>query len=119
MVDPFEEPAGLIIERKAGVEDPEKIEIFHAPQRRDGIVFLQDQHEFGEDPKVYHIDLYRIERAAEVVALGIDEILDRGAVVLVEWGERFPELWPEDRVEIRLDWVDDSARQIRIDGLAV
>ncbi len=76
-------------------------------------------HEFGEDPKVYHIDLYRIEHASEVVALGIDEILDRGAVVLVEWGERFPELWPADRVEIRLEWVDDSARRIRVDGLAI
>jgi tRNA threonylcarbamoyladenosine biosynthesis protein TsaE len=73
-------------------------------------------HEFGEDPKVYHIDLYRIERTSEVLSLGIDEVLDGEAVVLVEWGERFPGLWPPDRIEIRLAWVDDSAREVRIDG---
>ena len=26
---------------------------------------------------------------------GLDEIFDRDAVVLIEWGERFPELMPE------------------------
>ena len=74
-------------------------------------------HEFGEGPKVYHIDLYRIERASQVLSLGIDELLDREAIVLVEWGERFPDLWPPDRIEIRLAYTDDSAREVRIDGL--
>ncbi len=44
--------------------------------------------------RVYHIDLYRLETAAEVATLGLDEIFDREAVVLIEWGERFPELMP-------------------------
>jgi tRNA threonylcarbamoyladenosine biosynthesis protein TsaE len=74
-------------------------------------------HEFGEGPKVYHIDLYRLERASQVLSLGIDELLDREAIVLVEWGERFPDLWPADRIEIHLAYSDDSAREIRIDGL--
>ena len=74
-------------------------------------------HEFGEGPRVYHIDLYRLERASQVLSLGIDELLDREAIVLVEWGERFPDLWPADRIEIHLAYSDDSAREIRIDGL--
>ena len=53
-------------------------------------------------PVVYHIDLYRLDTAAQVATLGLDEIFDRRAVVLIEWGERFPELMPEDRIEIRL-----------------
>ena len=44
---------------------------------------------------VYHIDLYRLDTAAQVATLGLDEIFDRRAVVLIEWGERFPELMPE------------------------
>ena len=74
-------------------------------------------HEFGEGPKVYHIDLYRLERASQVLSLGIDELLDREAIVLVEWGERFPDLWPQEHIEIHLAYADDSAREIRIDGL--
>ena len=34
-----------------------------------------------------HVDLYRIEAGAELVGLGLDELLDQGAVV-VEWGDR-------------------------------
>jgi len=34
-----------------------------------------------------HIDLYRIETPSELGDLGLDELLDQGAVV-VEWGDR-------------------------------
>ena len=44
-------------------------------------------HEYG--PRVYHVDLYRLDRAEQVASIGLDEIFDREAVVLVEWGERF------------------------------
>jgi tRNA threonylcarbamoyladenosine biosynthesis protein TsaE len=74
-------------------------------------------HEYGEGPRVYHIDLYRIERAGEALAFGLDELLDRDAVLLVEWGERFPALWPADRVEIKLEWADEAERAIRVSGL--
>lgn len=73
-------------------------------------------HEFGTGPKAYHIDLYRLERPSEVAPLGIDELLDQEAVLLVEWGERFPRLWPPDRIEIHLAWVDETAREIRVEG---
>ena len=69
-------------------------------------------HEFGDESKVYHLDLYRIERASQVLALGIDDLLDQDAVLLVEWGERFPELWPASRVEIELKWAGDATREI-------
>ena len=59
-------------------------------------------HEYGEG-RVYHIDLYRLDRAEQVATLGLDEIFDREAVVLIEWGERFPQLLPEDRIEIRIE----------------
>ncbi len=71
-------------------------------------------HEFGKYPKVYHIDLYRIEHAGEVLALGIDELLDGDAILLIEWGERFPALWPPNRVEVRLAALDGTTREVRV-----
>jgi tRNA threonylcarbamoyladenosine biosynthesis protein TsaE len=62
-------------------------------------------HEYG-DGRVYHIDLYRLDTKAEVESLGLDELLDRDAVVLIEWGERFPELWPAECVKIKLSAED-------------
>ena len=66
-------------------------------------------HEYGEG-RVYHVDLYRLDTRAEVETLGLDEMLDRDAVMLIEWGERFMELWPEHRLEIRITGVEDSRR---------
>jgi tRNA threonylcarbamoyladenosine biosynthesis protein TsaE len=69
-------------------------------------------HEYS--PNVYHIDLYRLDTPAQVATLGLDEIFDRRAIVLIEWGERFPELMPTDRIEIRLRTTDESSREIEV-----
>ena len=43
---------------------------------------------------VWHVDLYRIEDAAELEELALEEALDGGAL-LIEWPERLGEaLWP-------------------------
>ena len=45
------------------------------------------------DPPVWHVDLYRIEDAAEIEELGLDSAAD--AVLLVEWPERAGDVaWP-------------------------
>lgn len=59
-------------------------------------------HEYGEPVCVYHVDLYRLDTEEEVVALGFEELLERDALILIEWGERFPKLLPERRIEITL-----------------
>jgi tRNA threonylcarbamoyladenosine biosynthesis protein TsaE len=69
-------------------------------------------HEYGEG-RVFHIDLYRIDDARELRTLGLDELLDRDAVVLVEWGERFPHLWPPDRIEVHLSLTAGDEHEIR------
>jgi tRNA threonylcarbamoyladenosine biosynthesis protein TsaE len=73
-------------------------------------------HEFSR--RVYHIDLYRLDTPAEVATLGLDEIFDRESVVLIEWGEKFPELMPSDRIEIRLKTTDENTRKIEISARA-
>jgi tRNA threonylcarbamoyladenosine biosynthesis protein TsaE len=73
-------------------------------------------HEYGPPP-IYHIDLYRLDTEAEVATLGLDELFDRDAVVLIEWGERFPRLMPQARIEIRLEHSkdeDDDSRRIQV-----
>ena len=69
-------------------------------------------HEYGAN--VYHIDLYRLERLQELATLGLEEIFDRNAVVLVEWGERFLEAMPQERIEVRIVALGESDREIQI-----
>src|SRR5271169_4301729 len=72
-------------------------------------------HEYGEG-RVYHIDLYRLDEARAVESLGLDELFERDALTLIEWGERFPELMPPGRTEIRIRALPDGAREFEITG---
>lgn len=50
---------------------------------------------YESDPPVAHFDLYRLTRPEEAVEIGLDDALDRGAV-LIEWPERLgddPNAW--------------------------
>jgi len=68
-------------------------------------------HEYGSG-SVYHVDLYRLDTPQQVATLGLEEIFDRNAVVLIEWGEKFGELMPAHRIEIALA-LDGSSPEIR------
>ncbi|HVW85311.1 MAG TPA: tRNA (adenosine(37)-N6)-threonylcarbamoyltransferase complex ATPase subunit type 1 TsaE [Bryobacteraceae bacterium] len=72
-------------------------------------------HQYGEDNPVFHVDLYRLDEAREVESLGLDDLFASGALVLLEWAERFPELLPAERTEIRITAMGDEERQIVVD----
>lgn len=57
-----------------------------------------------------HVDLYRIEKPPELGGLGLDELLDRGAVV-VEWGDR---LDGGEAALIELEHLEGDRRLIRV-----
>ena len=71
-------------------------------------------HEYGEPVAVYHIDLYRLETPAEFYSLGLDEIFDSRARVLIEWGEKFAPLLPKDRWTITIAHAGGDARVITV-----
>jgi tRNA threonylcarbamoyladenosine biosynthesis protein TsaE len=48
---------------------------------------------------VWHVDLYRLRSAAEVRELGLDEALERGALI-IEWPDRMGSTLPADRLDI-------------------
>lgn len=73
-------------------------------------------HEHGGG-LLYHVDLYRLDTEQELGTLGLDEILGRQAVVLLEWAERFPRLLPEERVEVRIEPRGEESRWIEVKEL--
>lgn len=64
--------------------------------------------------QVFHIDLYRLDTPRQVATLGLDEIFEKGAIVLIEWGEKFERLMPKNRIEIRIDQKDGDNREIAV-----
>jgi tRNA threonylcarbamoyladenosine biosynthesis protein TsaE len=62
-------------------------------------------------PQLAHVDLYRLERGTELADLGLDELLDAGAVV-VEWGDR---LDIPDAALITIDHLGGDRRLLRVE----
>lgn len=61
--------------------------------------------------KFYHFDFYRINKAEELIDIGIEDYFsDSDAVILIEWGNLFPELLPKERYEIEIKFISENER---------
>jgi len=70
-------------------------------------------HEYrGPKVTVFHIDLYRIDTERELATLGLDDYMREDAVLLIEWGEKFPRFLREGDVEIAIERVGENERRI-------
>jgi tRNA threonylcarbamoyladenosine biosynthesis protein TsaE len=67
-----------------------------------------------ENPKglrLLHADMYRLDHLQEIVDLGLPELLDEGAVAVVEWGDLAAPVLLPDYLEVRLTFGEsDDAR---------
>lgn len=59
---------------------------------------------------VWHLDTYRVEDEDAFLDLGIEEMCAGDDVVCVEWGERFGDLLPQDRLNLTLSVTGKSSR---------
>lgn len=69
---------------------------------------------YGEGPRIVHADLYRMAAAAEVETLGLADLAEGDAVVLVEWADRALDRLPPERLELELRYVPEGGRELRI-----
>lgn len=73
----------------------------------------------GEYPGRYelrHADFYRVEHQSRLIEAGFEDLLDRFGVLVVEWPERFWDLLPAERLDLRIEIVGDDARHIEYAG---
>jgi tRNA threonylcarbamoyladenosine biosynthesis protein TsaE len=61
-----------------------------------------------------HYDVYLTEHAADLERNLLAEYLEAGQVVAVEWGDRFLEFLPGDRLEVELQHRGISSRRISL-----
>jgi len=72
-------------------------------------------HEYrGPQATLYHIDLYRIDTQRELDTLALDDLMDPGSILLIEWGEKFDRLRREKGTEIAIEHLGGDERRIVI-----
>lgn len=71
-------------------------------------------HEYrGSSVTIFHIDLYRIDTQRELMTLGIDDLRSEpGAILLVEWGEKFEEIKSQSDGEIAIEIFGETRRRV-------
>ncbi len=62
---------------------------------------------------LWHADLYRVDAAEDLAPLALEEAADAGAVLVVEWAERFPQALPADHLAAQLEPTLQGGRQLR------
>jgi tRNA threonylcarbamoyladenosine biosynthesis protein TsaE len=68
----------------------------------------------GKPVKLFHLDVYRLEGERQLETLGLDELLTPGALVLVEWGEKFKSIKKRATGEIAITAEGGDARKITV-----
>lgn len=67
---------------------------------------------------IVHADVYRLDKVQDVLDLGLREMVEEGAVLLVEWGDAVEAILPPDHlvVELRSTGTDEE-RSIALRGV--
>jgi tRNA threonylcarbamoyladenosine biosynthesis protein TsaE len=71
----------------------------------------------GTKKVLFHMDLYRLKDEEEAQRAGVEDALYSGYICLVEWPEKAPGVFPEDKVEVFIEVVDDTIRRLKIAGI--
>jgi tRNA threonylcarbamoyladenosine biosynthesis protein TsaE len=65
--------------------------------------------------RVIHFDFYRVGEEQELYDIGFDEYLsDENAIKFIEWGELFPFVLPNKRIELKIIIGEDDFRTITV-----
>jgi tRNA threonylcarbamoyladenosine biosynthesis protein TsaE len=63
---------------------------------------------YPASPPMIHADVYRLDRLQEVIDLGLNELLDRSAVALIEWGDVAAATFTSDYLLVRIAFEPDA-----------
>jgi len=71
-------------------------------------------HQYEGRIPVAHADFYRLGAEAELEELGVDELVEEGAVLFIEWGRKFPGMASRTVLWVELEIVSDVGRRARL-----
>ena len=63
-----------------------------------------------------HCDTYRLRDPDEFLDLGLDELLARDGIALIEWADRVTHLLPRDVLTIRIEITSPDSRLFRVEA---
>ena len=63
---------------------------------------------------LFHFDAYRLRDSRDMLEIGAEEVFYGDGVTVVEWAERVQDILPSDRLDVHVDVIAESERQVRL-----
>ncbi len=73
---------------------------------------LVNEYDCDLPEKILHFDFYRIKDISEAMDIGLDDYLDSGNYCFMEWPELVDRLLPDNLVEVKIEAISATERQI-------
>jgi tRNA threonylcarbamoyladenosine biosynthesis protein TsaE len=73
---------------------------------------LVNEYSTSTNERIFHFDFYRIKDIEEALDIGFDDYLYSGKYCMMEWPENIEPLLPENIVEVKIEVLDSSRRQL-------
>lgn len=78
---------------------------------------LLNQYRRADSNRLYHFDAFRLRSAMEAISIGLQEVLEDNGPIILEWPEKIRDIIPEERLWVRLRWVDEFRRAFYFEPL--
>ena len=70
--------------------------------------------ESGDEKTIYHIDLYRLKDEEEIIQAGVEDCVYSGAICMIEWPQKAPDLFDENVVKLFIEPIDATHRSVKM-----
>jgi tRNA threonylcarbamoyladenosine biosynthesis protein TsaE len=73
-----------------------------------------NQYQTAAGKPFYHIDLYRLNDIEEAMSIGIEELIDSGEIVFIEWPGLIQDLLPVDTCWLEIVAASENERILKV-----
>ena len=70
----------------------------------------------GREAALFHVDLYRLQGAADLADTGYEEYISGGGVMVIEWADKIPDAVPDGAVCVALTYLEENVRKMELSG---
>lgn len=77
---------------------------------------LINEYRRADGQVLYHVDAFRLSGSDEAQSLGLSELFEAPGPVMIEWPGKIPDVIPDERLWIKLQWADEFRRNLHFDA---
>ncbi len=65
---------------------------------------------------LFHMDVYRLDSGEDFLDTGLDECFDGRGIVVMEWGDKWPEILPDRCLTVSFSILGEQSRELVMTG---